>query len=472
VSIFDDLTERLSRRAAARTSRRTFLARVGQTAVLVAGGPALATLLVERAEARVCGQSGVAPKCPTFDCSFADSTWGWCWYASAGCCANGGLKKICDCCTKDWSFVHGYCPAGHNVRCIVESCYADPRVQTKPIERALGLTPAAVALARSRTRAPGSGGIVVLGDSDDLRLAAVAGPVAALHGAPLLLTGRNRLATSVIAEVQRLGATKVIAVGAVPQSHLDELERYGVATEHTGLSTSVTDTSVLAARHVLAVTNGKRVMCIGPSGVSAASAAAAAAVAGQLHMPLVVGVDGAIELDRPVTWLVGPEPIGRADEVRGAVLVDGATKEDVAIALATRAVGPEQVRNVFVRLAPSGSPDVSVGLCGEGGVLLFHPDSALGGAAYGWIHEHGLAIRGALPGGTLGALGDGGIYDLQSALHRFDTHQLIGVSGQGLPVISQPREERPVGRARVQGAPAGEKQSYWSGRAKPGSGGG
>jgi hypothetical protein len=115
---------------------------------------------------------------------------------------------------------------------------------------------------------------------------------------------------------------------------------------------------------------------------------------------------------------------------------------------------------------------VSVGLSGEGGVLLFHPDGALGGAAYGWIHEHGLALRGALPGGTLGALGDGGIYDLQSALHLFDTHQLIGVSGQGLPVISQPREEREIGRARVKGTPPGEKQSYWSGRAKPRSGGG
>jgi hypothetical protein len=467
VSIVDDITERLSRRAAARTSRRTFLARVGQAAVLVAGGPALATLLVERAEARVCGQSGVAPKCPTFDCTGADSVWGWCWYASAGCCANGGLKKICDCCTRDYPFVHGYCPAGHNVRCIVESCYADPRVQNKPIERALGLSPAAVALARSRTRAPGSGGTVVLGDADDLRLAAVAGPVAASHGAPLLLTARSRLATSVIAEVQRLDATTVHAVGAVPRAHLDELETYGVATEHLGLSTSVTDTSVLAARHVLARTKGGRVMCIGPSGVSAASAAAAAAVAGQLHMPLVVGVVGAIELDQPVTWLVGPEPIRRASEVRGAVTIDGATKEDVAIALATRAVGPEGAKNVFVRLAPSGSPDVSVGLAGEGGVLLYHPDGVLGGAVYGWIHEHGSAIRGALPGGTLGALGDGGIYDLQSALNLFDTHQLVGVSGQGLPVISQPRAEREIGRARVKGVPEGDKQPYWTSRARP-----
>ena len=465
--MIDDLVERLSRRAAARSSRRTFLARMGQAAIIVAGGPALATLLVERAEARVCGQSGVAPKCPTFDCTYADSVWGWCWYASPGCCAGGGLKKICDCCTKDWNFVHGYCPSGFNVRCIVESCLTDPRVMNMHVERALGMTASAVALARSRTRAPGSSRTVVLGDASDPRLAAVAGPIAAHHGAPLLLTGRDRLSSALIAEVQRLGATTAIAVGAVPQRHLDELATYGVECTHTGLSDTVTGSSLEAARYLLARTGGTRVMCIGPSGVSAASAAAAAAVAGQLGMPLVVGVDAALELDLPKTWLVGPEPIGRASEVRGAVLVEGATKEDVAIALATRTVGPEGARNIYVRLVPSSSPDVSTGLGGEGGVLVYHPDGALGGPAYGWIHDHTIALRGAFVGGTLGALNDGGIYDLQSALHRFDTHLLIGQPGQGLPVTSQPREERELGRAREKGTVKADAPSYWTSRARP-----
>ena len=471
MTFFDDLTERLSRRSAARSTRRTFLARAGQAAVLVAGGPALATLLVERAEARVCGQSGVAPKCPTFDCTYADSVWGWCWYASPGCCAGGGLKKICDCCTLHWPFVHGYCPSGYNVRCIVESCLTDPRVMDKHIERALGMTAPAVALARSRTRAPGSGGTIVLGDADDARLAAVAGPIAAHHEAPLLLTGRSHLASSIIVEAQRLGATHAIAVGAVPEAHLDELAAYGITGEHLGLSTDATDTSLLAARYLLGRTEATRVMCIGPSGVSASAAAAAAAVAGQLGMPLVVGVRAALELDLPVTWLVGPEPIRRASEVRGPLLIEGASKEELAIALATRAVGPEGARELFVRLAPSGAPDVSTGLAGEGGVLLYHPDGALGGAAYGWIHEHTIALKGAFVGGTIGALGDGGIYDLQSALHRFDTHLLIGVPGQGLPVISQPLEERELGRAREKGAVKPEAQSYWSGRANPNRGG-
>jgi hypothetical protein len=185
-------------------------------------------------------------------------------------------------------------------------------------------------------------------------------------------------------------------------------------------------------------------------------------------MPRVNGVDSAKELGATVTWMVGPEAARHAGELSGGFPINGATREEVAIALATAAVGPMGVRNVFARLAPSTNPDVSVGLCGEGGVLLYHPAGALGGAAYGWVREHAIALRGAMAGGTTGALGDGGIYDLQSALHVFDTHLLIGQAGQGLPVISQPREEREVGRARVKGAPPEEKsQAYWTGRARP-----
>ena len=74
--MMDDVVEGLGRRLAARTTRRTMLGRFAKLGVLVAGGPALATLLTERAEARVCGQSGVSPKCPTFDCNFENSVWG------------------------------------------------------------------------------------------------------------------------------------------------------------------------------------------------------------------------------------------------------------------------------------------------------------------------------------------------------------------------------------------------------------
>ena len=466
MSVLDSVVEGLGRRVAARSTRRTFLARIGKVAVLVAGGPTLAALLVDRAEARVCGQSGVAPKCPTFDCIYPDSVWGWCWYSSAGCCAGGGLKKICDCCTLNWPFVHGYCPSGHNVRCIVESCYADPRVMNVPIERAMGLSAPAVALSISRGLPPGRGGSVVVGDADDHRLAAVAGTVAAVLDAPLLLSGRARLASSVIAEVQRLGATHATVVGALPTGHVDELRSYGLTVELLGGSADVSDISLLAAQWILDRTGGQRVMCIAPNGESAASAAAAAAAAGQLGMPLVVTVEAASQLTANVTFLVGPEATSRAGEVTGPVAVSGGTREEVALALASLVVGPEAQRSVTVHLAPAGAPDVSVGLAGARGVVLYHPDGALG-SAFGWIADHQLALGRAVIGGTLGTLGDGGLYDLQSALNRFDTYKLIGVPGQGLPVFSQPREERELGRARAAGVVSEPKGSYWSSRANP-----
>jgi hypothetical protein len=456
---FDDIVERLGRRAAARTTRRAFLGRVGKAAVLVAGGPALATLLVERAEARVCGQSGVAPKCPTFDCTMPDSVWGWCWYASPGCCADGGLKKICDCCTLDWPFVHGYCPSGYNVRCIVESCWADPRVMDRPVLRAPGLTAAQVALAASRTRPHASGGHLVIGDANSPRAAAVAGPVAALLGGPLLLSGRARLASSVIAEAQRLGATKATFVGQHADAALEELRSYGLTVDRAGA------TSPDVARWFLDRTGATLVLCVEPGGVSGASAAAAAAAAGQLRVPLVVGVDHAIALGARRTWLIGPEAAARAADVPGAVVVSGATVDAVAIALATRIVD-RGATGITVHIAPASQSGTATGLGGGGGVLLFHPDGVLGGALYGWVLNHRAAIRRGLVGGSIAALGDAGVYDLQSALHQFETHRLIGVPGQGLPVITQPGEERELGRARIAGEVAPESKSYWSGRAR------
>ncbi|MBW3533908.1 MAG: hypothetical protein KY453_01610, partial [Gemmatimonadetes bacterium] len=65
--MIDRITERLGRWTASRSTRRSFLGRTGKVAMLVASGPTVATLLAGRAEARVCGQSGVSPKCADFD---------------------------------------------------------------------------------------------------------------------------------------------------------------------------------------------------------------------------------------------------------------------------------------------------------------------------------------------------------------------------------------------------------------------
>jgi hypothetical protein len=202
--------EHATRWIATRASRRSFLGRTARAAMLVAGGPVLAGLVADgRAATRVCGQSGVSQKCPTFDCVGPDHVWGWCWYANGGaCCAGGGLKKICDCCVTDWPNVHGYCPGGTNVKCIVESCWADPRVMTVPLARVGDGSPASIALAVSRRRFPDGGApAVVLGDAGDVLAASVAGAAAGAVARPLLLVERDDFPPELAAELRRLGAT-------------------------------------------------------------------------------------------------------------------------------------------------------------------------------------------------------------------------------------------------------------------------
>ncbi len=68
-------------------------------------------------------------------------------------------------------------------------------------------------------------------------------------------------------------------------------------------------------------------------------------------------------------------------------------------------------------------------------------------------------------------MSDAGIWETQSAVNHFDTHQLRGVAGQGLPVFSQPRAEREIGKARIAAFRADEvardESPYWLARANP-----
>ncbi|HUF32580.1 MAG TPA: hypothetical protein VMN58_05150 [Acidimicrobiales bacterium] len=466
--------ERLGRRLAARTTRRSFLDRMAKVAVLVAGGPALATLLADRAEARVCGQSGVAAKCPTFDCVGPGDVWGWCWYASPGCCSNGGLKKICDCCRVDYPNVHGYCPSGTNVLCILESCLADPRVMAKPTLRAAGMSAAAVAVARSGLAAAGRGGAVVIGDAHDHLAASVAGPVAAAVHGPLLLSDRDRVPSPVADEIQRLGAVEAFVVGPAMTPAVDAaLTSMGLQVTRVHQADDLATASAETARWVLARVGGSRVLAVAATGPSATAAPAAAAVAGAGRAALVVGFDEAVSLttgpDAPatVTYLVGPGMAERAPEVAGAFAVHGADHVALGLALADLAARDERRINLSVNLVPAGSTEVAAGLAGSRGVLLFHPDGVLGADIYRWIVAHEPSLARGVVGGSLGALGDAGIYDLQSSLNRFDTHFLQGQAGQGLPVISQPESERPVGEARAAGQPSAQPDGYWSARANP-----
>jgi hypothetical protein len=459
---FDGAVEGISRYLASRRTRRSFMGWLGRGSVLVAGGSSLVGLLAGRAEARVCGQSGVSPKCANYDC--VDAVWGWCWYAN-GCCAGGRLKKICDCCAPV-NNVHGYCPSGTNVKCIVESCGTDPRVQTVPVARVQTDNPIEIATAFSRTRfGKNSKPVVVLSNVDDALSAAVAATVAAALGGPLLLTTPDVLSSHTISELQRLGSTDVQIVGLGLAAAIDSsLTSYGRspqrpfnASDHAALSVEVAD-------WVQAKTKTTRAICVEASGTSLSMAPLAGAAAASKGMMLLVGTAAAAAKSKSgvgLTYMVGDQASAGAGQVAGSKAIRG-DKFSMAAELATYMASVEKANVATVTLAPW---DSNVGLAASPGLVLLHARPGALDGARDWMFANRSGFRQAFAVGATGGLNNDGYYETQSVVNGFEAHLLIGVSGEGLPVISQPESERPLGRARtspLDSPPA--TSNYWTDR--------
>ena len=456
--------EGVSRWLASRSTRRSFLGKLGRGAVLVAGGSTLATLLVgDEAEARVCGQSGVSPKCPTYDCD--DGVWGWCWYAT-GCCSGGELKKICDCCAPVDN-VHGYCPSGTNVLCIVESCGADPRVQVVGLRRLPTDDPVVLAAGASRVRSPANGGAEVwLVDAAQPLLASILTPLAARRGVPLLLARGADLGPHLVAELQRLGTRKVVLRGPGLAAGLDaDLARYGIAAERVEVPGTLAALSSLATDigGELRRAGVRRAVCIEPAGLSLDAAPLAAALAASKGYPLLVGVDAAKAAGFTLTYLVGPEAAARAGEVPGGHPIGEPSWTALSVAIADVAFRVEGAGPGGLGLVAVGGAPLQ-GLLAAGGPILLHEPGSLEGVR-DTLFAHRERLRSIALAGAAGALSTDAYYELQSIVNGFDAHKLIGVAGQGLPVIDQPLEERPLGLARRSNvAPVELGPQYWTGR--------
>lgn len=397
-------------------------------------------LVADEAEARVCGQSGVAPKCPTYDC---DETWGWCWYAR-GCCAGGGLKKICDCCAPIRA-VHGYCPSGTNVKCIVESCGTDPRVQIAELTDLRHDNPIALSVAASRwANVAGSAPAVVLVDAARPLVAAVAASL----GPPVLLVDGNGVGASVLAELQRLGTRTARLVGQGIGPNVETgIRSYGIAVERLGANISVEQLSleVAAARRTA---GARRAICIVPTGLSATAAPLAGWLAARSGQPLLVGSDAARRHAAETTYLVGPEARAAGGALPGAAPLLADTIESLAIELADVGRTHEGLSHPTIALLSSAALGSAAALVRAGAAVLVHEPGGVA-TVRDWLFANRDPIRRMALGGASGALTSDSRYELQSLVNGFDAHNLIGVAGQGLPVIDQPQEERPLGLARI-----------------------
>ena len=438
----DRFVERAGRWTAARGTRRSFLGRLGKAAVLVAGGPALATLIADPADARVCGQSGVSPRCPTFDCN---DTWGWCWYAT-GCCAGGRLKKICDCCRFRHPNVHGYCPPGTNVLCIVESCGQDPRLMRVGLERLTTDDRDAIASRIRQANFPAGSRAIAITDAEDGLVGAVAVAAASIIGIPLIHVPRARLGETHLRLLTTLGAVHAVVLGPQLPGELDrQLRMYGIVVERIGTDPNRATFSAQVAKDMQRRAGPRNAVALTDSGLSLAAAPVAAAFAAGAGYPIIIGAD--TQRSGAGLYLVGPELAARAADLAGAAVVSGGSVAEIAVNFAAMARAEGRGRG-RIALVPEGSP-VALAMASLGAPLLVHEPGGFSGATRDWVIGNREGLTSAWLGGHAGAMGSAAIWQLQSALNGFDVQLLRGTGGQGLPVIDQPISERPIGRARV-----------------------
>lgn len=297
----------------------------------------------------------------------------------------------------------------------------DPGGGTATVRRLAGRDRIATSVRASRGAFPETGttGTVVIARADDHADALTGAPLAARLQAPVLLTWQDRLPADVVAEVERLGASRAIVLGgssAVRDGVVAALRRTGVARVDRLAGADRYDT----ARRVAQELGGDQaVLARGTGhGTDGIAASALAAVAGQ---PVLL-TDGASLPDatrRAVTEL----GVGRVRAVGGVAAIDGevvaalqragvtvsrlagADRHATSAAVARAALDAgADARRLYVATS-RGFPDglVAAAMAGTtNGVLLLVDghDPAGSGAARDF-----LAGLGAVPGATLTVVG-------------------------------------------------------------------
>jgi hypothetical protein len=447
----DTSAENAARWLAARSTRRSFLAGVARVSMIGVGTKAVSAVLTDQAQARVCGQSGISPMCPTYDCVGPDVVFGYCWYASPGCCANGGLKKICDCCGVGYKNVQGYCPEGSAVYCVVESCLEDPRVQSVPLERYVVADAVEASIAALIDRAPGSSPTIVLVTADDPLMLGVAMPIAAELGAPLVACDRSALRPALGDELKRVGVRKFVVVGAFSPALLSVLEPLGVLDRVT-TAIDPAAMSIEAARWLTQRTGFSESVCIGAGSAAVTLAPIAGAYAAQRRRPLLISADavGAFLGERSsAVALIGSEVASSSNRFAGSISINNDDPQLVSLTVANRTL--RAVGGTTGIAFADGSQSSILGPLASGAAVVLLP-SASNDTLRDWLILNRKRFSGAVLARSISAPADDAlVYALQSALNGYDAHLLSGNDGDGLPVFAQPLEEQALGAVRVTG---------------------
>jgi hypothetical protein len=447
----DSSAENMARWVAARSTRRSFLAGVGRVAMIGVGTKAVSAVLTDQAQARVCGQSGISPMCPTYDCVGPDVVFGYCWYASPGCCANGGLKKICDCCGVGYKNVQGYCPEGSAVYCVVESCLEDPRVQSVPLERYAVADAVEASIAALIDRPSASTPTVVLVVGDDPLMAAVAMPVAAELGAPLIACDRATIRPALGDELKRVGVRKIVVVGSFAPPLMTALESFGTVERITSANDPAS-MSVETAKWLAQRSGFFESVCVGAGSGALTLAPVAGAYAAQRRRPLLISADavGAFLADRSAAVaLIGTEVAAATSRFAGSVSINSDDPQLVSLTVANRTLRAVS-GTMRITFADASQSSIVPPLASGSLVVLVPPLS--NDVLRDWLMLYRKRFSAAVLARAVSAPDDDAlVYSLQSALNGYDAHLLSGNDGDGLPVFAQPLEEQALGAVRVTG---------------------
>jgi hypothetical protein len=415
------------------------------------------------------------------------------------------MKKICDCCLLNYPNVHGYCPTATNVYCIVESCGTDPRLQTAAITTLNGTNNDWLYSEIGAIRYPNGCTVAILTDASDELVQAVAIPVAELSQSPIVLCSPFGAAQSVLDRIAATGATTVRIIGANISGTVDTaLSFAGYTVQRVGSSTNIATFSQEVATWFLSQVPstpevvvyaeplpGENPRRIGDDLVRLAQSSDdditsasigpfeqrwrlpfVTAFAARRREPLIIGIDAAVALGRNC---IAVGSTAAALQIFGSgvftvSVIKGANEFELSVQLAAVASRPG-LGDVLELAMCTDDFTPKLGLAATGKPLLVYKwnDVDSGGGYFQWRRAaQGSPTR--LNRLWLSSWGwpisANEFWKMQAYLNGFDAHLLVGVSGQGLPVISQPFSERPIGFAYV--GPAGierqvEPQPYWSG---------
>ena len=349
--------------------------------------------------------------------------------------------------------------------------------------RVAGADRVTTAAAVSRAAHPPFGAdTVVLARADDYPDALAGGPLAHAHGAPILLTGRDRLDAEVIPAINRLRASRAILLGglaALSQRVEQDLLASTTVTETERIAGA--DRFDTAARITAAVGGDHAYLAEGADPDPARGwpdALAVSAPATALGRPILLTTTAA--LPAPTRQALAGLGVRRVDVVGGPAAVSGGVEAEVAaqgievtrLAGATRYDTAALVADAAVGagLDPARTwlasgetfPDALVGgpaAAGDGGILLLTDPDALPPPTAGFLRAHADRVEVVTVLGGPAALGGDLVDRIREEIGA--ARRSAAVHGTWSALAPAPI----AGRSQAESVWTGEEMIVWGGLA-------